>query len=173
MCSLSNSKNVSMDIIDMDMDEILKSIDSLEPKTVDQVWKNLVEGRATNTTQQQQQHMTLEEFLTNKAGASDEHEYEHDGAIVPVVGIGIGVSPESTSGIRRRKRGEMKKGMEEHEPVLDKATFQKHKRMIKNRESAARSRERKQAYIVELESLVTQLEEENKLLLREQDEINK
>ncbi|KAM1092793.1 hypothetical protein ACFX19_020326 [Malus domestica] len=54
------------------------------------------------------------------------------------------------------------------EAPLDKATQQKQRRMIKNRESAARSRERKQAYTVELESLVTQLEEENARLLRQQ-----
>lgn len=52
--------------------------------------------------------------------------------------------------------------------VLDKASQQKQRRMIKNRESAARSRERKQAYTVELESLVTQLEEENARLLKEE-----
>ncbi|XP_027163718.1 bZIP transcription factor 12-like [Coffea eugenioides] len=52
--------------------------------------------------------------------------------------------------------------------ALDKATQQKQRRMIKNRESAARSRERKQAYTVELESLVTQLEEENARLLKEE-----
>ncbi|KAL4303882.1 hypothetical protein GQ457_10G021960 [Hibiscus cannabinus] len=45
--------------------------------------------------------------------------------------------------------------------------------MIKNRESAARSRERKQAYTVELESLVTQLEEEKARLLREEAELHK
>ncbi|KAJ4847369.1 hypothetical protein Tsubulata_018011 [Turnera subulata] len=54
------------------------------------------------------------------------------------------------------------------EAPLDKATQQKQRRMIKNRESAARSRERKQAYTVELESLVTQLEEENARLLKEE-----
>ncbi|KAK7328231.1 hypothetical protein VNO77_22333 [Canavalia gladiata] len=54
------------------------------------------------------------------------------------------------------------------EPSLDKATLQKQRRMIKNRESAARSRERKQAYTVELESLVMHLEQENARLLREE-----
>uniref|UniRef100_A0A5B6YRX2 Putative ABSCISIC ACID-INSENSITIVE 5-like protein 5 n=1 Tax=Davidia involucrata TaxID=16924 RepID=A0A5B6YRX2_DAVIN len=59
------------------------------------------------------------------------------------------------------------------EPPVDRATQQKQRRMIKNRESAARSRERKQAYTVELESLVTQLEEENARLLREEAEQTK
>ncbi|XP_020260078.1 G-box-binding factor 4-like [Asparagus officinalis] len=52
----------------------------------------------------------------------------------------------------------------------ERAALQGKKRMIKNRESAARSRERKQAYTAELESLVTQLEEENARLLRHQEE---
>ncbi|TKY71303.1 G-box-binding factor 4 [Spatholobus suberectus] len=64
-------------------------------------------------------------------------------------------------------RGRGKKRAVE-EPLVDKATLLKQKRMIKNRESAARSRERKQAYTVELESLVTHLEEENARLLREE-----
>ncbi|WOK97337.1 hypothetical protein Cni_G06045 [Canna indica] len=77
---------------------------------------------------------------------------------------------------------------------VDKVAMRRQKRMIKNRESAARSRERKQvydlilpfspnfgrvtcccslilyfqAYTVELESLVAQLEEENAMLLSEQ-----
>ncbi|XP_074569945.1 bZIP transcription factor 12-like [Curcuma longa] len=54
--------------------------------------------------------------------------------------------------------------------LVDKADLRRQKRMIKNRESAARSRERKQAYTVELESLVSRLEEENAILLSEQEE---
>lgn len=52
----------------------------------------------------------------------------------------------------------------------DRAVMQRQKRMIKNRESAARSRDRKQAYIAELESQVMQLEEEQTELLREQED---
>lgn len=48
----------------------------------------------------------------------------------------------------------------------DKVVEQRQRRMIKNRESAARSRERKQAYTVELEAQVTQLKEENAELSR-------
>ncbi|KAL1544398.1 G-box-binding factor 4 [Salvia divinorum] len=45
--------------------------------------------------------------------------------------------------------------------------------MIKNRESAARSRERKQAYAVEMEAHVTTLEEEHARLLRLEAELNR
>nr|GEZ33943.1 G-box-binding factor 4-like [Tanacetum cinerariifolium] len=55
-------------------------------------------------------------------------------------------------------------------PILDtlqdKAAQQRQRRMIKNRESAARSRERKQAYQAELEYLAFKLEEENHTLMK-------
>ncbi|XP_031473333.1 ABSCISIC ACID-INSENSITIVE 5-like protein 2 [Nymphaea colorata] len=48
--------------------------------------------------------------------------------------------------------------------VIEKTVERKQKRMIKNRESAARSRARKQAYTNELENKVLRLEEENEML---------
>ncbi|XP_016182312.1 G-box-binding factor 4 isoform X2 [Arachis ipaensis] len=65
------------------------------------------------------------------------------------------------------------KAMEEFLSTADKASLQKQRRMIKNRESAARSRERKQAYTLELECLVLQLEAENTRLLEEQAQIKR
>ncbi|KAK4772664.1 hypothetical protein SAY86_014439 [Trapa natans] len=47
----------------------------------------------------------------------------------------------------------------------------RYKRMIKNRESAARSRARKQAYTSELELEITQLREENAKLKQQQEKI--
>ncbi|KAI3784565.1 hypothetical protein L1987_43666 [Smallanthus sonchifolius] len=47
----------------------------------------------------------------------------------------------------------------------------RHKRMIKNRESAARSRARKQAYTNELENEVERLKEENVMLKRQQEQL--
>ncbi|WOL15531.1 G-box-binding factor 4-like [Canna indica] len=87
----------------------------------------------------------------------------------PVLGFGNGVegSSGSTGGGGGRS---WKRTMADS---VDKAALQRQKRMIKNRESAARSRERKQAYTVELESLVMRLEEENANLLREQEEDHK
>ncbi|XP_024973996.1 ABSCISIC ACID-INSENSITIVE 5-like protein 2 isoform X2 [Cynara cardunculus var. scolymus] len=51
--------------------------------------------------------------------------------------------------------------------VMEKTVERRQKRMIKNRESAARSRARKQAYTHELENKVSRLEEENERLKRE------
>ncbi|CAM8884920.1 hypothetical protein QQ045_020697 [Rhodiola kirilowii] len=48
--------------------------------------------------------------------------------------------------------------------IDDKPAERRHRRMIKNRESAARSRERKQAYTQQLELKLAELEEENKKL---------
>lgn len=60
-----------------------------------------------------------------------------------------------------------------HEVYEEKSVEQRQKRMIKNRESAARSRARKQAYNVELESEVEQLKEENAKLVQQQIERTK
>ncbi|CAN1780451.1 ABSCISIC ACID-INSENSITIVE 5-like protein 2 [Linum perenne] len=48
--------------------------------------------------------------------------------------------------------------------IVEKHVERRQKRMIKNRESAARSRARKQAYTNELENKVSRLEEENERL---------
>ncbi|CAD6203430.1 unnamed protein product [Miscanthus lutarioriparius] len=48
--------------------------------------------------------------------------------------------------------------------VAERCNERRKKRMIKNRESAARSRARKQAYTNELENKISQLEEENERL---------
>lgn len=52
---------------------------------------------------------------------------------------------------------------EAHEPVLDKRL----ERQVKNRLSAARSRERRLAYTAELEAQVAQLQAENEELRRQ------
>ncbi|GLT46962.1 hypothetical protein SLA2020_206870 [Shorea laevis] len=84
---------------------------------------------------------------------------------------GIGKSSGDTSsvspvpyafngGLRGRKSG-----------ALEKAIERRQRRMIKNRESAARSRARKQAYTMELEAEVAKLKEENQELRKRQAEI--
>lgn len=53
--------------------------------------------------------------------------------------------------------------------VIEKTVERRQKRMIKNRESAARSRARKQAYTNELENKVSRLEEENERLRKSKE----
>ncbi|KAL5221897.1 hypothetical protein ABZP36_026610 [Zizania latifolia] len=54
---------------------------------------------------------------------------------------------------------------------VEKVVERRQRRMIKNRESAARSRARKQAYTMELEAEVQKLKEQNKELQKKQDEM--
>ncbi|KAH9566802.1 hypothetical protein CY35_04G148300 [Sphagnum magellanicum] len=67
--------------------------------------------------------------------------------------------------LRGRKRGA--------DGPVEKVVERRQKRMIKNRESAARSRARKQAYTVELEAEVSQLKEENMKLRKQQAVLKK
>nr|XP_027094182.1 bZIP transcription factor 46-like [Coffea arabica]XP_027094183.1 bZIP transcription factor 46-like [Coffea arabica] len=55
--------------------------------------------------------------------------------------------------------------------ALEKVVERRQRRMIKNRESAARSRARKQAYTMELEAEVAKLKEDNQELQKKQAEI--
>ncbi|XVE93372.1 hypothetical protein REPUB_Repub01dG0186400 [Reevesia pubescens] len=55
--------------------------------------------------------------------------------------------------------------------ALEKVVERRQRRMIKNRESAARSRARKQAYTLELEAEVAKLKEMNQELLKKQEEM--
>ncbi|XP_039059688.1 G-box-binding factor 4-like isoform X2 [Hibiscus syriacus] len=161
-------------------------------KSVDDVWKRtVVGGRDQRRGDRPPEGMTLEDFLA-KAGAVREEDVR---GVFDQVGVGAGVYAVDQAVINgglNRFSAFGNNGGVDHQtlvaiagggvrgkrraveaPPLDKATQLKQKRMIKNRESAARSRERKQAYTVELETLVTQLEEEKAQLLREEAELNK
>ncbi|XP_039040021.1 ABSCISIC ACID-INSENSITIVE 5-like protein 7 [Hibiscus syriacus] len=56
-------------------------------------------------------------------------------------------------------------------PAVEKVVERRQRRMIKNRESAARSRARKQAYTLELEAEVAKLKETNRELREKQEEM--
>ncbi|KAK4340866.1 hypothetical protein RND71_039367 [Anisodus tanguticus] len=157
-------------------------------RTVDDVWREIVEGKREQRCKEEavDEIMTLEDFLV-KAGAVEEE------AVAPVQGeVKVELGTERLSGgiyafdntpymampqqcvqgfgngmeVIRGGRGKRKVVLE----PLDKAALQRQRRMIKNRESAARSRERKQAYQMELDSIAVRLEEENEQLLKEKEE---
>lgn len=138
-------------------------------RTVDDVWNEIVAGGSDRRQETVSggdatvQGMTLEDFLT-KAGAVREEDVRvpvvyggppqfqmqqmqtlEGQAPITVYGNGTGSNRSATTGgvSTLNVSGRGKRRVVELEP-LDKATQQKQRRMIKNRESAARSRERKQ-----------------------------
>ncbi|CAJ1935958.1 unnamed protein product [Sphenostylis stenocarpa] len=176
------------------MDDLLKSMTPSAAKSVDDVWKEIVAGAHPHhptaaagddnggaTASEGYETITLEDFLT-KAGAVREEDVRGvlppsssaslpfplplpaEGSSSSIEPFGNGVAPSNS--VHKGKRRVV------DEPV-DKATLQKQRRMIKNRESAARSRERKQAYTSELEYLVQQLELENARLINEEAELRR
>ncbi|KAL3641111.1 hypothetical protein CASFOL_016079 [Castilleja foliolosa] len=153
-------------------------------KTVDDVWREIVAGKKSEMQPPpKEEMMTLEDFLV-KAGAVEEEE----APALPQRGL-LEVKEERLSGslnifdyenkscvigteveVGGLGKGRGKRSLSLLEP-LDKVAQQRQRRMIKNRESAARSRERKQAYQMELECMVAKLEEENEQLLKEKAEL--
>ncbi|KAI3445679.1 hypothetical protein Pfo_002344 [Paulownia fortunei] len=159
--------------------------DGNRSKTVEEVWRDIVSDGAGGGGSGEPA-MTLEDFLA-KAGAVSEEDVRVPATVtMPTPSTGaFGMETAMMSpatgvpAVQFARRGSAsgsgrgKRRAAVEEVPLDKATQQKQRRMIKNRESAARSRERKQAYTVELETLVTQLEEDNARLLKEEAELNK
>lgn len=147
-------------------------------KIVDEVWREIQEDRIKSSGQGVKREpsmgeMTLEDFLA-KAGAMDESEL---GPVMPLpldmdattqcFSQQMGLSPAPSLGAlsdtpilgqKRDTSGTMDRGIEK-----------RLKRKIKNRESAARSRARKQAYHNELVSKVSLLEEQNMRLKKEKE----
>ncbi|CAN0892199.1 G-box-binding factor 4 [Linum grandiflorum] len=149
-------------------------------KTADDIWREIVTtGRKELKEEEPDEMMTLEDFLA-KAGAGEEEDGEdHEVKMMPMLSFDSANAIQmldkvegSIVGFRNGGggSGRGKRGRAPAMEQLDKAAQQRQKRMIKNRESAARSRERKQAYQVELESLAVKLEEEHEQLLKEREE---
>ncbi|KAF9682754.1 hypothetical protein SADUNF_Sadunf05G0141400 [Salix dunnii] len=182
------------DTINQGMSDVIPQ----ETRTADDIWREIVAGRK-EMKDEPDEMMTLEDFLA-KAGAVDVVGEDGDGAkmseperlsgglyafdpVPPsafqvldkvegsIVGFGNGVDGAGSGSGGSGGRG--KRGRTVIMEPLDRAAQQRQRRMIKNRESAARSRERKQAYQVELESLAVRLEEENEQLLKEKEERTK
>ncbi|KAM4131279.1 hypothetical protein ACJW30_01G165300 [Castanea mollissima] len=143
-------------------------------KTVDEVWRQIVSGERKVCKQEQHddEMMTLEDFLVKAGAVQDQDENEEDVKMKKEERLGgdsILAFPNNNNKNGSARVGKRPRVLE----PLDKAAQQRQRRMIKNRESAARSRERKQAYQNELESLAVRLEEENGLLLKDKAEKTK
>ncbi|XP_027342879.1 ABSCISIC ACID-INSENSITIVE 5-like protein 2 [Abrus precatorius] len=86
---------------------------------------------------------------------------------VPYVDGEVALSSPMMGALSDTKKTGRKRGTSED--MVEKTVERRQKRMIKNRESAARSRARKQAYTTELENKVSRLEEENEKLRRQKE----
>ncbi|XP_062187861.1 ABSCISIC ACID-INSENSITIVE 5-like protein 3 [Phragmites australis] len=173
----------------MNLDDLVRTVlPAAEPRaaamagkrTVDEVWRDI--QSASSGRQPTMSEMTLEDFLSRAGVAVDGgagcagphwlHQYppqqHYVGARPPLGapaldavyrdGVGVGVFLSQVAG---RKRGAAAAA---GDGVVERTVERRQKRMIKNRESAARSRARKQAYTNELENKIARLEEENERL---------
>ncbi|XP_039129606.1 ABSCISIC ACID-INSENSITIVE 5-like protein 2 isoform X1 [Dioscorea cayenensis subsp. rotundata] len=160
----------------------------LSKKTVDEVWKEIQQlknkGNEDRNSVNAFGEMTLEDFLMEVGvvsekridvfGNANEHvhwlqQYQQ----MPRHILDNSVYGDTTANLQRTLVGTMsdplvsgRKRMAD-EDMVEKAVDRRQKRMIKNRESAARSRARKQAYTNELENKVSRLEEENERLKKQ------
>ncbi|KAH0880310.1 hypothetical protein HID58_067704 [Brassica napus] len=155
---------------------------TISQKTVDEVWKCLITkdgggcsgggcGESNNAPQRQQTlgEMTLEEFLSRAGVVREDNNSSQHMAGVAVAATSPGTSSAENNSLspvpyvlnrgRRSNTG------------LEKVIERRQRRMIKNRESAARSRARKQAYTLELEAEIEKLKKVNQELQRKQAEM--
>ncbi|CAJ2637233.1 unnamed protein product [Trifolium pratense] len=113
--------------------------------------------------QQQQQHQQEKHMMP---GFVPVHAIQQPFQVAGQV-LDAPISPSSLMDTQTLGRKRVASGI-----VVEKTVERRQKRMIKNRESAARSRARRQAYTQELELKVSRLEEENERL-RKQNETEK
>ncbi|KAL7174472.1 hypothetical protein ACSBR2_033678 [Camellia fascicularis] len=148
-------------------------------KTVDEVWRDIQQGQKMKNVEQMKgqereqtlSEITLEDFLV-KAGLFAEVSsgpfIRADNAVTcqkPTPQIGLSPSTSIDTLSDTPAPGRKRHATDAIERTIDRRL----RRKIKNRESAARSRARKQAYHNELVNKVSHLEEENMKLLKEKD----
>ncbi|KAG6483748.1 bZIP transcription factor 12-like isoform X1 [Zingiber officinale] len=146
-------------------------------RTVEDMWRVIAADRGVDGSDAE---VTLEDFLARAGGVGEED------TAVPTrwsqvalaantaTGDGFGqpqkmLLENPTIGFGNGAEGAVRAERGRKRPLsdpVDRVAIQREKRMIKNRESAARSRERKQAYINQLEASVAKLEEDNARLLK-------
>ncbi|KAL8513876.1 hypothetical protein ACS0TY_013118 [Phlomoides rotata] len=138
--------------------------------------------------QQQRQHQQIlpkQSALTygirnGMVGISDT--IQNQGGGLGMVGLGANGSPAVSSDGLSKSNGDTSSvspvpyvfngGLRGRKSAaLEKVVERRQRRMIKNRESAARSRARKQAYTMELEAEVAKLKEENEQLQKKQEDM--
>ncbi|GAY54894.1 hypothetical protein CUMW_160290 [Citrus unshiu] len=156
---------------------------TLSQKTVDEVWRDLMKEGSGGAAAARGQVVTVTNSSMNgnlvQAGGLQ-------GGGMGMVGLGAGgvtlatgsqvaqVSPDmiakSTADVSSPSPVPYVFGRGRKSGALEKVVERRHRRMIKNRESAARSRARKQAYTLELEAEVAKLKELNQELERKQAE---
>ncbi|XP_062231705.1 ABSCISIC ACID-INSENSITIVE 5-like protein 2 isoform X5 [Phragmites australis] len=131
-----------------DSDDLPSNMDTVRSSVVAAVTSSLNPGAQWL---QQYQQQALEPQQPSLAGP-------YLASHLPPQPLSVATDPQ-TPGRKRGASGE----------VVDKVIERRQKRMIKNRESAARSRARKQAYTNELENKVSRLEEENDRLKKQKE----
>nr|ACN31650.1 unknown [Zea mays] len=175
---------------------------TLSQKTVDEVWREIVgltdgeDAQAVAAPAPTPAHAPLPAqglFSQGNAVALAPQTMQlGNGVVTGVVGQGLGggmtvavpTTPVVFNGMGKVEAGDLsslspvpypfdtalrvRKG-----PTVEKVVERRQRRMIKNRESAARSRARKQAYIIELEAEVAKLKDLNDELQKKQVEMLK
>ncbi|KAL3696089.1 hypothetical protein R1sor_010165 [Riccia sorocarpa] len=133
-------------------------------------WHNYNSAMQQKLRQQQVQEAAMAAYGMPKRGpvitipgtpSGSGMEGSSDGGLDQVNGLSPAITTPDTPN-RGRKRGS--------DSMPEKTVERRQRRMIKNRESAARSRARKQAYTVELEAEVNQLKDENQRLKKQAEE---
>ncbi|KAH1189537.1 ABSCISIC ACID-INSENSITIVE 5-like protein 2 [Glycine max] len=175
------SENMSSSSSSLQRQASLTLARALSGKTVDDVWREIQQGQKKKygeDVRSQEGEMTLgettlEDFLV-QAGLFAE------ASISPAVGLdamdslatqgfqqktGLLSSSPSIGSLSDTRLGRKRDASDAYEKTLERRL----RRKIKNRESAARSRARKQAYHNELVGKVSRLEEENVKLKKEKD----
>ncbi|KAG5398276.1 hypothetical protein IGI04_020090 [Brassica rapa subsp. trilocularis] len=160
---------------------------TISQKTVDEVWKCLITkdgggssgggGRESNNAPQRQQtlgEMTLEDFLFRAGVVREDNNSSQQMASFGGTGVTVAATSPGTSSAENNSLSPvpyvLNRGRRSN-TGLEKVIERRQRRMIKNRESAARSRARKQAYTLELEAEIEKLKKVNQELQRKQAEM--
>ncbi|CAN6289598.1 unnamed protein product [Urochloa humidicola] len=156
VCSLAFGDAAEGQLHGVNLDDLLLRAAGGRKTTADEVWRD-IQGACPRA------QMTLEDFLSRSGGGHHPHPAAGVGRPVPRP-LGVGAGPVLDALYHDGGAAAAAVGGGPERGVAERSNERRKKRMIKNRESAARSRARKQAYTNELENKISQLEEENERL---------